>query len=249
MAFFSPPFLIRHPFTALAMKIDYRILPFVVIAILEIAGELLQQDTLIWISKPLLMPSLAWWWWQNSTQQPSFLRSGVLIALLFSTAGDILLMKSAQYAHFFLLGLGAFLLAHVFYIRTYLRMNKGQQGYLHQRQWLVLPFVAFLVVLLGWLWNNIPVAMKGAVVIYAATITTMALMALHIRGTLSGNYSLWLFLGAVLFVLSDSLIAVNKFGHAFPEARVAIMSTYIFGQYAIARGLTGAKIPAMQSPE
>jgi uncharacterized membrane protein YhhN len=233
----------------IAMKVDFKILPFVIVAMLEIVGELLQLDTLIWMCKPLLMPTLAWWWWQNSTHQPSFLRSGVLIALLFSTAGDILLMKSGQYAQFFLLGLGAFLLAHVFYIRTYLRMNKGQRGYLHQRQWLILPFVAFLVVLLGWLWNNIPMAMKGAVAIYAATITTMALLALHIRGTLPENYSWWLFFGAVLFVLSDSLIAVNKFGYAFPESRVAIMSTYIFGQYAIARGLTGARIPMNQSPQ
>lgn len=231
------------------MKIDYRLFPFVIIAILEITGELLQQDTLIWMSKPVLMPALAWWWWQKSTQQPTFLRSGVLIALLFSTAGDILLMKSGQYAHFFLLGLSAFLLAHIFYIRTYLRMNKKQQGYLYQRRWLILPFITFLVALLGWLWNNIPMAMKGAVVIYAATITTMALFSLHIRDCLTGNYSWWLFIGAVLFVLSDSLIAINKFGHAFPEARVAIMSTYIFGQYAIARGLTGARIPTNQSPE
>ncbi|HNM27623.1 MAG TPA: lysoplasmalogenase family protein, partial [Saprospiraceae bacterium] len=42
--------------------------------------------------------------------------------------------------------------------------------------------------------------------------------------------------GALLFVLSDSLIAINKFGHPFNGARLMIMVTYLLGQFLLVSG-------------
>jgi uncharacterized membrane protein YhhN len=47
--------------------------------------------------------------------------------------------------------------------------------------------------------------------------------------------------GVLLFVLSDSLIAANKFGQPVPYARVLIMSTYLLGQYFIARNAAAVR--------
>jgi uncharacterized membrane protein YhhN len=44
-------------------------------------------------------------------------------------------------------------------------------------------------------------------------------------------------LGSVLFVISDSLLAVNKFVFALPYAPVWIMGTYLTAQYWIVRGM------------
>ena len=208
---------------------------YALVSILHLIGEAFELP-LIYFTKPLLIPTLALWWWQNSHSSP--VRNTVLWALVFSTLGDILLMGAGRYAYFFLLGLAAFLVAHLFYIYSFRALLRGKKGYLQQNAGLILPFFLYLVGLLYWLWGGIPLAMKGAVAVYAATITIMALLALHLRGVISDYSARWLFLGAVLFVLSDSMIAINKFGYPFPEARVAIMGTYIFGQYAMVWALS-----------
>ena len=212
---------------------------FILISVVHMVGETFQHD-IVQYTKPFLMPSLALWWWHQS--EGNKVRYMVLGALLFSTVGDILLMRAGQYAHYFLLGLGAFLVAHLCYIYTFRVLASGQKGFIAQKPYLLLPFLVYLAVLLGWLWGNIPIAMKGAVAVYGLTISAMAAMALHLNGVLPPDRARWLFLGAVLFVLSDSLIAINKFGYTFPESRVAIMSTYIYGQYAIVRALINPRV-------
>jgi uncharacterized membrane protein YhhN len=208
---------------------------YTLLSILHLIGEAFELP-LIYFTKPLLIPALALWWWQNNRSSP--IRNTVLWALVFSTLGDILLMGAGRYAYFFLFGLAAFLVAHVFYIYTFRALLRGERGYLQQYPVLIIPFFLYLVGLLYALWSGIPMAMKGAVAVYAATITIMAMLALHLRGIITGYSARWLFLGAVMFVLSDSMIAINKFGYPFPEARVAIMGTYIFGQYALVWALS-----------
>jgi uncharacterized membrane protein YhhN len=225
----------------LITSMNLRLLPFVLVAIAEMLGETWQWSGLIFWVKPLLMPTLAWWWWQESARVPGPVRMGVVYALVFSTLGDTLLMFSGRWASYFLLGLAAFLVAHIFYIRAFLRLARAGNGWVLGHKWVVVCFLLYLTGLLAWLWGGIPLAMKGAVAVYATVITLMALTALNLRGILPKKSAAWLFLGAVLFVLSDSLIAINKFGHPFPEARMAIMGTYIFGQYAIVRGMLGAE--------
>jgi uncharacterized membrane protein YhhN len=85
---------------------------FFAVATINLIAVLAGQQTLIWISKPLMMPLLALWLW--NTTPASRLRNGWLIGLAFSTLGDILLMFPGSLN--FLLGLSAFLLAHVSYI-------------------------------------------------------------------------------------------------------------------------------------
>jgi uncharacterized membrane protein YhhN len=225
------------PLLRIHLTSNHYIMPifYALVSILHLIGEAFNLS-IIYYTKPLLIPTLALWWWQNSRSSP--VRNTVLWALVFSTLGDILLMGVGQYAHFFLLGLAAFLVAHVFYIYSFSTLFRGKKGYLQQYPGFILPFLLYLVGLLYWLWSGIPMAMKGAVAVYAATITIMALLALHLRGVISDYSARWLFLGAVLFVLSDSMIAINKFGYPFPEARVAIMGTYIFGQYAMVWALS-----------
>lgn len=217
------------------MRLNTRLLPFVITAIIQMIGAATNNPSFINFTKPLLMPTLALAWHYSASARQIPWKWPVMGALLFSTIGDILLMR----AELFLFGLAAFLLAHLIYIYTYRQISKGQSGFLNKYPWLLIVFTLYPVVLVSWLWPDIPAAMRIPVVIYALVIASMAAMALQLRGILSETGSRWLMMGAILFVLSDSLIAVNKFGHPFPDARVAIMGTYIMGQYAIVRGLQG----------
>lgn len=215
------------------MRLNTRLLPFVIAAIIQMIGTATSNPSFIHFTKPLLMPTLALAWHYTASARQIPWKWPVMGALLFSTAGDILLMRP----ELFLFGLAAFLVAHLVYIYTYRQISKGKTGFLNQYPWLLIVFTLYPVALVGWLWSDIPAAMRIPVVIYALVIATMAAMAVNLKGILSGSGARWLMMGALLFVISDSLIAVNKFGHPFPDARVAIMGTYIMGQYAIVRGL------------
>jgi len=215
------------------------ILAFLAAALLHLLGIVLENETLLFATKPLLMPLLAGWLLTATKRQNEypFLRKAVLAALVFSTLGDVLLMFSGGI--FFLLGLAAFLMAHLFYIGAFSSISSFKNGFLRQNPWWVLPFLAFAILLLNFLWNGIPDGMKLPVAAYAGIISVMALSVLNLKGKVTDSVFWTLLAGAMLFLISDSSLAVAKFGQPFDGARLVIMVTYIGGQYLLVRGVVG----------
>jgi uncharacterized membrane protein YhhN len=79
--------------------------------------------------------------------------------------------------------------------------------------------------------------LKIPVFLYALVLLFMGVWAFKRRGgTNSPSFTL-VATGAVLFVLSDSLIAVNRFFFALPAERILVMSIYLTAQYLIVQGL------------
>lgn len=218
--------------------VRYLIPLFILLSALEIYGEATQAVELIFIVKPLLLTTLSLWFSLHCRPMGSQFSRLILAGLLFSIGGDTLLMlveygpKSDQ---FFLLGLGSFLIAQVCYAVAFWTYPGAAEGDARQRPLRVLPFLLYLIGILGMLWTGIPGGMKVPVAIYAVAIVTMAVGAFNLRGLISREHFLGLMAGVLLFVLSDSLIAINKFGEGVPYARVLIMVTYLSGQYFIAR--------------
>ncbi|HLP96419.1 MAG TPA: lysoplasmalogenase [Saprospiraceae bacterium] len=212
------------------MTIPWRIL-FGIDVLLNISGILLDQPWLIQISKPLLMPLLAGWFLAETPGRSGFIRTVVLLALLFSTLGDILLMFEGGL--FFLTGLGAFLLAHLCYIGAFTHISSLNKGFLAKQPLISLPFLAYPLFLLWFLWNGISSGMTIPVCLYAGVITIMALSVVNLKDKLGAGHFTAMIAGALLFVLSDSLIAVSKFGQTFAGVRPAIMLTYVAGQYLL----------------
>lgn len=149
--------------------------------------------------------------------------------LLFSLGGDIALMFPSDRA--FLLGVASFLIAQVVYALTF-----GLLGGLHRQQ---IPIAAILAIVGGgfyaYMYRYLG-KMKVPVGIYALAISFMVLMA---TGTLysphfSAVQSRLATIGAVLFYLSDVILALNKFAHPFRMARVWNLALYYSGQLLIA---------------
>lgn len=213
---------------------------FLADSIALLIGEILFSKTLILCTKPLLMPLLAAWLFVSTTNSLNRrLRTWWMVGLLFSTLGDTLLMFTGKNSgsSFFLMGLAAFLLAHICYIAGIWMEADRARGFLRKKPTLLLLGFIYLVGLLTWLWPDIPPAMRLPVAAYATVLLTMALSVANWRNGLSNPVFQTLLAGALLFVLSDTLLAINKFGHPFSEARVAIMATYIAGQWFMARGV------------
>ena len=185
-------------------------------------------------TKPLLIVFL-FAWFMVSAVKFSPLRYCIAAALFFSWVGDVCLLMEARGPGWFMAGLASFLLAHIMYIIFFLRARRRQTA---PKKWNIpvsaligvyaIGLVVFLYPYIGKL--QLPVA------IYALTIASMLVAALHAFDNSAVNAGRYCIAGAVLFLCSDSLLAINKFYHTFPAAGVCIMATYGLAQFAIAKG-------------
>lgn len=214
------------------------LLAFAAVAALEIFSEATSNMSLRMGTKPFLMPLLGVWFAMETAHNRKFARNTVLMALGLSAIGDTLLLFSEGPSGplFFLLGLGAFLFAHFFYTGYFFSKDKRHNGFLKKSPVWALPALLWTAALLWWLLPDVPDAMQVPVVVYACTITAMLLSVVNLHGQVAGPVFTQLLAGGVLFVCSDSLLAINKFGHPFDGARLAIMTTYLGAQFLLVSG-------------
>lgn len=207
---------------------------FFLISIAYIVSKMAAYDSLAFVAKPLLMPSLAAWFARETRERPArFLRREILAGLAFAAVGDTLLLFSGPL--FFMLGLGAFLFTHLFYTGGFWAVTGIRKGFLRRQIWWILPFAVFLVWFLRWLWPGIPAGMRLPVGVYSAVISIMVLSILNLKERIRNKIFWPMLAGGLLFMLSDSLIAVYTFGNVAGEAGLAVMITYLAGQFLIAK--------------
>jgi uncharacterized membrane protein YhhN len=153
-------------------------------------------------------------------------------ALAVSTLGDVLLDLDPQ--RLFVFGLGSFLVAHLIYISVFIR-NRRRPVALGAAQVLRVALVlVYSVMVSAWLLPSLgPLIVPVA--IYMCAITAMVVSAILARFP-----NPWVAVGAVLFLISDSLLAVNKFKTPVPYRDVLVWTTYYLGQCGIAAGFLAA---------
>jgi len=206
---------------------------FGMVAILDILNGQFFPD-FRYFTKPLLMPLLMLAYYLEVRRLGIF--SGILlIGLFFSWAGDILLMFESFNGFFFIGGLLSFLTAHLMYISYFSKTRSVNEPYLKSRPVMLLAIVAYVIELMYILWPYLG-EMKVPVLIYGSVIGIMLALALWQIGKLDKKAAILFTAGAAFFVLSDSLLAINKFRSSFAYAGAAIMFTYCLAQYLLARG-------------
>ena len=152
--------------------------------------------------------------------------SGTLlfIALIFSAAGDVTLsLNSGQY---FILGLGLFLIAQITYSVTFYRDFKMQKSRIRIVAILVIYAVIMAVIMTPSLEK-----MALPVYVYLTVITIMGILAAFREPS-----NMLVLFGAVCFIISDSILAVNKFLNTLPAADYLVMVTYYLAQFLIVYG-------------
>ncbi len=217
------------------MKKQGIIIFFFLLLIVNIIGYETGNSLLQYISKPLLMPVLMIYLLAVSSTGTG-LRKWALAALFFSWAGDVLLMFQERSSDYFLFGLSAFLLAHVFYI-VFFSGIKSREG-IKWKPVLFIPVIIYYAILIILLNPSLAAAdMQMPVIIYGLVISLMLVLALHMLYSRNKEAGKLMATGAALFVLSDSLLAVNKFYHPFSYAGTAVMLTYGLAQYQLISGV------------
>ena len=153
----------------------------------------------------------------------------LLLALLCSLSGDAFLMLPDH----FIAGLVSFLLAHVGYVALF---RQGVPWFGHRRA--LLAALALGAGMYAFLWQGgLPAALRVPVAAYVLVIALMAAQAWGRWAVLRDRPALWVALGACFFMLSDSLLATNRFVTPLPWAQVWVLSTYYAAQALIVGGM------------
>ena len=158
----------------------------------------------------------------------------MLAALVFSWAGDVALEFTRQNDMMFITGLVCFLLTQMLYIFVFF-LTPVRSVAFYRPAYLLLPVYAYGAGMLYYMYDDLG-DMRIPVILYTVVILTMVAAAINRINKVSRISYFFVLSGAVLFVLSDSILAVNKFSNPFTEARALNMATYICGQFLIVMG-------------
>ena len=215
------------------MKKTIWITLFLLVLLVNLIAVYSNSESLQFITKPLLMPLLAIYLLLRTNTNNSNLKGWIFLALFFSWAGDIFLLFEERGSNFFLFGLSAFLVAQVFYIVFF--HNIRMREYIRGNALLLLLVIVYYSVLINVLSPYLG-NMKLPVRIYGVVLSFMVMLAMHTMLGKNKRAALWMTMGAILFVVSDSLLAFNKFFAAFNNAGLIIMLTYGLAQLFITEG-------------
>ena len=158
-------------------------------------------------------------------------RRAVMAGIAFSACGDAFLMLPVEVLpQSFMLGLASFLLAHLCYL----------WAFTSDARWFgkpvaLLGFIIVGAINLTILWPGIPVDLRVPVVIYVGFLIMMTSQAVSRFLSLKTAGSGFAAFGGILFLLSDTLIAYDKFHHHLIAAQACILATYYAATWLIAK--------------
>lgn len=207
---------------------------FLQVAAGHLGFHLLEIPLGIALTKVLLMPILVAFFLEQTGPVRRAEQRWMLVAMASSWLGDVLLIGGDR-PGLFIAGLAAFLTAQLAYAATFSLSRERKKGLVISKPWYALPVLALAGAVYFYLYPNLG-EMSIPVSIYVLAISSMVLSAVNRLNWAGEKSGLLVLLGALSFLLSDALLAVNKFVDPIPMAGVWIMLTYITAQYLIVKG-------------
>lgn len=139
-------------------------------------------------------------------------------------------------AGLFLPALVTFLIGHIFYILTFKPDVSFSRALSNATKFLIGAILLFATILGIILLPKLESHLLVPVLIYMAAITAMTICSV-----LANYRTAWISLGALSYLLSDAMIAVNTFVQPFGASALLIWPTYYLGQLLIAVGFLREK--------
>ena len=198
-----------------------------VVSVINIIGAEKRILKITWATKPLLIPLII----TIYSIDNSAINWLLIVGLIFGMGGDVLLIGHKK----FLLGLVSFLFGHLVYIIVFLRTIVSFEAFELWYILFILPYSIITIFIFKKLKEDLG-KMFILTLVYMIIIMFMSISSLFIAlmGTITGG---WItYLGSVLFVASDAILAWNKFHKKIAHAQFWILSTYILAQLLIALG-------------
>lgn len=218
------------------------LLVYAIVGILNIISHCFDLLWLRYTTILLLMPLLMLFLWKQSkiNKKNKFIYS----ALFFSWIGDLCLMfpnnikLPLSTEMLFVVGLSSFLIGHINYIVYYAQdIISYNSSLIRNKTYALTPFLLFIILFFLILFPVLGV-LKIPVLCYGIILMSMVIMAFNRKGFVSNASFYFVFIGAFIFFISDSCIAINKFYKPFDLSIYIIMITYIAAQALIVYGVT-----------
>jgi len=198
---------------------------FLIVSILDVIAVAMDYPVMQAVFKPMIMLSLMAAYYFSVTK----INLWYLLAMAFSFLGDVLLMDKNN---LFLAGIAAFLgtqLIYIFIIKKRLKKSRARDLLIS-----IVPFLIFYSLLISVLQKNLG-TFTVPVMVYGMAISIFGMAALLLYLQNKNAITRMLLIGAILFIVSDSMIALQKFHIALTLYPVAIMATYVMAQFLIFR--------------
>jgi uncharacterized membrane protein YhhN len=212
---------------------------YAVIAVAHLVSLAAGITWLEWVSKFLLVPSLALWvlFKMGARQALAPKRRGlrlVVAALVLCSLGDMAL----EFDSLFIAGMGLFAAGHACYVTFFLR--SGAARGLRRRPWIPIGYAVVWLGLIALLWSGLG-GLRIPVAAYSLLLTATAVT--------SAGFGARTGVGGALFFVSDGLISLRLADLSQPPMPgLWIMSTYIVAQYLLASGSLRATAPETAHP-
>lgn len=207
---------------------------FILLVLLDLVTGSMHFQELRQFTKPLILTSLVLYFGITGKNLSKKVYCFTLLALCFSLLGDILLLYDHLSTIYFMLGLIAFLLVHISYALVF--FEQGKKLIKKELGWVTLLLLAYGTTLFIILHDHLG-PLKFPVIIYILGILTLALTAYGRKDQVNPSSFKLVFMGALFFIASDSILAINKFLTAIPWSHLLVMGTYATAQYLIVKGL------------
>jgi len=219
------------------MKKDNLLLAlYFILGIAELISHFFNLSALHFICKPLLLIVLLLYFSVSIKGVQTKTTGFIQIALVFSWVGDVLLMFVEFNKLYFIGGLLAFLICHILYILAFSKSVEGQESYIKKRPLSTLPFIIIGTFLYYSLYPNLD-ELKVPVLLYTSVIILMVIFSLNRIENVSMKSFRLVYYGAIIFMISDAVLAINKFLSPIENADIMIMATYILAQFLIVEGI------------
>lgn len=209
-------------------RIKVALFVFVSVSILDIIGVIFSIPYLIFIFKPFILLSLLLLYHVSVSEKNSLYVS----ALFFSFLGDVFLIYKGSFS--FNIGLLSFLIAHLFFIKIVISQIKKKT--ILKVIYSIIPFFILFLMLFLFLKNALN-DLLIPVLIYGITISIFGAVSVINYLGIKSRKSLLMLGGAILFIFSDSVLAINKFYNSSHLFEIIIIITYIIAQYLIFRSM------------
>ena len=203
-----------------------------IVAIELLTGNVESLSQYHYVAKPAIVLSLIVFIIFGNSLPSSKTKSLIILALVFSVIGDSLLLFVDRSLHYFTTGLVAFLLAHIVYIIVFLKHRNPNRKFLGFGFGLLIYALGLFYLLKDGLGS-----MLLPVLLYMLVILSMVISTYLRKGVVLKTSYILVFIGALFFMLSDSILATNKFYQPLPYSGITIMITYAIAQYLIVLGI------------
>jgi uncharacterized membrane protein YhhN len=205
---------------------------YVVISIVYLTLIAMGQETITWYLKPILLLPLIFAVFTNKNAAKDYYLKA---ALLLSWIGDIILMFVYKSENYFIFGLVSFLLAHICYILLFRKDIVSKPKTNNPNPIFYTLIGVFWMLMMYVLYPKLG-EMKIPVTVYSLVICTMLAFVYYGSSIWKKQAANFILVGATFFVLSDGILAFNKFYQPLPFASFLIMCTYLIAQFYIVKG-------------